>query len=253
MAIDALPVVTGNPLSGVTYFCTTRQGGVSPEPWGTLNLGLHTSDVEQRVHENRRRLQAMLPGTPVWLNQVHGTQVFDADLPHEPSIFPPEADAAVTTRPCLPLVIMTADCLPVVIASSEGLALGVAHAGWRGLAAGVLEDTLKALQAKVNGQVSWHAWIGPAISQPYFEVGADVFNAFSQHDPATHAYFSPTIPGMKWLADLPGLARHRLERAGVATVECSGLCTYSATDTFYSYRRQSQTGRLVTAAWLEAP
>ncbi|MBP6020503.1 MAG: peptidoglycan editing factor PgeF [Burkholderiaceae bacterium] len=223
-------------------------------PWASLNLGLHTADDIALVQANRQRLQAVLPGQPVWLNQVHGTAVFDADTQPEGALSvsdtAPTADAVITTRPGQPLIIMTADCLPVVIVSSDGRALGLAHAGWRGLAAGVLENTLDALKRKADPAVSWHAWIGPAISQPCFEVGDDVVQAFVVSDTQAAAYFiRAKLPG-KWQADLPGLARRRLLQAGVANVQLSGLCTYSEPQRFFSYRRASVTGRLATVAWL---
>lgn len=254
MSDAALPTVSGSPLPGIRYFCTTRQGGVSTGPWASLNLGLHTKDDNAHVQANRQRLRAALPGAPVWLNQEHGTAVFDADalskITPGLSDSPPTADAVITTRSGQPLIIMTADCLPVVMVSSDGRALGAAHAGWRGLAAGVLENTLDALKRKADPGVSWQAWIGPAISQPYFEVGNDVVQAFTVADAQAAAYFIPGRQEGKWQADLPGLARRRLLQAGVAQVELSGLCTYSEPQRFFSYRREPVTGRLATVAWL---
>ncbi len=246
--------VSGLPWTGVNYFCTTRQGGVSGEPWSSFNVGLHTDDDSGHVRENRRLLRARLPGEPLWLNQVHGVQVIDADQwaaaqPGRAAV-PLAADAAVTDQGNRVLAIMTADCLPVVLASVDGRALGVAHAGWRGLAAGVLEQTLLALRAKAPNSAQWRAWIGPAISQRHFEVGPDVFAAFVGQDEQAAVFFAEKTQGGKWLADLPGLARHRLHRAGVGTIELSGYCTFSQAEMFYSYRRNSRTGRLVTVAWL---
>ncbi len=249
----ALHTVSGARLPGVHYFCTTRKGGLSTGPWASLNLGLHTADDIQHVQANRQRLRAALPGLPVWLNQVHGTEVFDADALREPldlSDTAPTADAVITTRLDQPLIIMTADCLPVIMASSDGCALGLAHAGWRGLAAGVLENTLDALKRKADRSASWHAWIGPAISQPCFEVGDEVVQAFIASDTRAAEYFTQGRLAGKWQADLPGLARHRLLQAGVAQVELSGLCTYSEPQRFFSYRRTPVTGRLATVAWL---
>lgn len=251
-----LPTVTGVPWQGVNYFCTTREGGVSEPPWSALNVGLHTGDKAEHVIENRRLLRAGLPGEPVWLNQVHQAQVLDADqyqVPEPGSLAPPpSADAAITMQRNQVLAIMTADCLPVVMASTDGRVLGVAHAGWRGLAAGVLENTLQAMRRRVPDAVAWRAWIGPAISQRHFEVGADVFKAFVSHDPQSAVFFAEEIPGEKWLADLPALARQRLYRAGVSSIELSGYCTYAQSESFYSYRRTALTGRLVTVAWLGA-
>lgn len=272
----ATPSVTGLPWPGVHYFCTTRQGGVSEHAWATLNLGLHAGDEASLVLANRARLRAMLPAEPVWLKQVHGADVFDADrlsaapasgtaadvpvsdvrtsdMPGSdvPVSEVPVADAAVTTQPGTVLAIMTADCLPVVIAGADGKSLGLAHAGWRGLAAGVLEATLEALRARTAHGTPWRAWIGPAISQRYFEVGGDVRAAFCDTDPQASQFFAEKIAGHKWLADLPGLARHRLYSAGVANIELSGECTYARHDQYFSYRRDGQTGRIATLAWLK--
>lgn len=254
MLSQPLPTVSGAPLTGVKYFSTTRQGGVSTGPWESLNLGLHTDDIHNDVHENRKRLLALLPAEPVWLNQVHGITVHDVDNPPKQTLASsndlPVADAAVTCQINQPLAIMTADCLPVVLSNTEGTVLGVAHAGWRGLALGILEATLLALQQKCATSSHWQAWIGPAISQPYFEVGEDVYHAFTGQDPATVLYFYQGVQQSKWLADLPGLALHRLQKAGVQLVHRSNLCTYSQPSHFYSYRRTAVTGRLVTVAWL---
>jgi YfiH family protein len=148
------------------------------------------------------------------------------------------------------LAVMTADCLPVVLASADGRALGLAHAGWRGLAAGILEQTLATLRRRTGGGMAWRAWIGPGISQRHFEVGADVLSAFVDEDPLTSVFFVEKIAGVKWMADLPALARFRLHKAGVSNIELSGYCTFSESDTFFSYRREAQTGRMVTLAWL---
>lgn len=252
-AKSVLPTVTGRLWEGVRYFCTTRHGGVSSKPWDSLNLGLHTGDNPIHVVENGRRLQALLPGEPLWLKQVHGVGVFDADRclsPYDAARVPPIADAAITTMANRVLAIMTADCMPVVFVNSQASALGVAHAGWRGLAAGVLEETLRLLRLKGSAADRWQAWIGPAISQAHFEVGADVFDAFVTQDHQAAAYFVPNRTGRKWMADLPGLARLRLNRAGVGTIEQSGYCTYGQTNDFFSYRRASVTGRIATVAWL---
>jgi YfiH family protein len=241
--------VSGLHWQGVAYFCTTRQGGASRGSYASLNLAGHAQDDPSHVIENRRRLGFYLPAGPLWLNQVHGTHVVDADSPRD-SLAAVTADAAVTARADCVLAIMTADCLPVVMADSRGQVLGVAHAGWRGLANGVLEHTLQCMRAKNPLATQWRAWIGPGISQPHFEVGADVFSAFVDSDPQAAAFFAEKIPHEKWLADLPGLARHRLQQAGVRNVELSGYCTYGQPGHFYSYRREPVTGRMATLAWL---
>lgn len=247
----SIPTISGQPWTGVNYFCTTRQGGVSAGPWASLNLGLHTGDEYDAVSRNRQRLRAMLPGDPVWLTQEHGAEVFDADqaVLQGQATEAPVADGAVTLQANRVLAIMTADCLPVVLASTDGRALGVAHAGWRGLAAGVLENTLSALRQRLPGNTAWRAWIGPAISQSCFEVGADVYEAFADADPGSATFFAPKESGRKWLADLPALARRRLTKEGVGTIELSGQCTFNQADMFYSYRRDATTGRMVTLAW----
>lgn len=254
--------VTGAPWPGVRYFSTWRTGGVSPAPWDSLNLGTHVQDSPDAVRANRARLRQSLPAEPLWLDQVHGTQVCDADgvraddAEHktEAGVWrlrgTPCADAAVTAVRGRPLVIMTADCLPVVLADGAGRVLGVAHAGWRGLAAGVLENTLAALRARCPDADTWHAWLGPAIAQPAFEVGPEVREAFVSSDPDAAACFVRWPDSGRWHADLAGLARLRLARAGVAHVELSGECTFARADRYFSYRRTARTGRQATLAWL---
>lgn len=240
--------VTGLPWAGVQYFCTTRKGGVSVAPWESFNLAQHVGDDPRCVEDNRARLRLMLPAAPLWLEQVHGCEVWDADgdVAHSP----PRADAAVTTQAGRVLAIMTADCLPVVMADERGSVLGVAHAGWRGLAAGVLENTLAAMRERASAASMWRAWIGPAISQAHFEVGDEVYEAFVGPDARLAMYFVADRPRGRWRADLPSIARHRLFHAGVQQIECSGRCTYADKDRFFSYRRQSCTGRQATLAWL---
>lgn len=268
--IASLPVVTGPQWAGVNYFCTTRAGGVGVAPHDTLNLGRRAGDNPDTVAENRRRVRAAVPAEPLWLRQVHGSEVVDADAMDaagEPAAGEPAAgesttgapaqdepavDASVTTQPGRVLAVMVADCLPVVITDSKGLVLGAAHAGWRGLSGGVLENTLAAMRAKAPQAEGWRAWVGPGIGPQHFEVGQDVLDAFTADDPATARYFTPR-PGLsgKWLADLAGLADFRLRRAGVQEVALSGLCTVSASDRFFSYRRDGETGRMALLAWLD--
>lgn len=265
--VHPLLPIRGPRWPGVAYGCTTRAGGVSTGPRASLNLALHVGDDEQAVLENRRRLAEGLPREPFWLEQVHGTRVVQvSDRGYSPLDFapsgecralpivtdptPPCADAAVTTEPGVVLAIMTADCLPVVIADTEGRALGLAHAGWRGLAAGVLESTLAALKLSVPDARGWQAWIGPAIAQDAFEVGDEVRQAFLDTHPRAAAYFVAGQRTGKWYADLAGLACHRLETMGVYGIGLSGLCTYARHDLFYSYRRTATTGRIATVGWL---
>lgn len=275
--MSGLATVSGLAWPGVNYFCTTRRGGGSGYAWASLNLGLHTGDDSDQVAFNRQTLCARLPGEPVWLRQVHGSDVFDADAgvvlvgrgderntcaplaqpgPGEASDARlagselPVADAAITLQPEKVLAIMTADCLPVVMASADGTALGVAHAGWRGLALGVLENTLHSLRRRRPDVKAWRAWVGPGIGQAHFEVGDEVYQAFVEHDAASALYFVSKEGEGKWLADLPSLARHKLARAGVNHIELSGECTYARPDLYFSYRRDGVTGRLATVAWL---
>ncbi|GAA4337871.1 peptidoglycan editing factor PgeF [Pigmentiphaga soli] len=238
---------------GVRMACTTRAGGASAGPFGGFNLGAHVGDEPAAVAANRERLQRLLPGAPRWLEQVHGTAVADVDA--LPADAVPRADAAVTRRPGTVLAIMTADCLPVVIADARSSVLAVAHAGWRGLLAGVLEQAVTAMA--VGPGVPVRAWLGPAIGPQAFEVGDEVRAAFVAEDPACACAFAATgghdaQGAPKWLADLPALAQHRLRRAGVGVVVHSGLCTVAESDRFFSYRRDGRTGRFATLAWLEA-
>lgn len=243
-----LSAVTGMPWPGVQYFCTWRTGGVSQAPRDSLNLGLHVGDAPEAVLENRARLQRALPDAPLWLTQVHGTTVCDDDRVVD-STGRIEADAAVTTRRCRPLAILTADCLPVVLADAAGSVLGVAHAGWRGLAAGVLENTLARMRRQAPLARGWRAWIGPGIGPSAFEVGDEVRAAFLRIDAGLAVHFTRS-PAGRWLADLAGLAQSRLRRAGVEQVESSGECTYLQADRYFSYRRAHPTGRQASLAWL---
>lgn len=240
--------LTGLPWAGVRYFCTTRETGSSAAPWDGFNLALHVGDAPEAVAANRARLGQSLPAEPLWLDQVHGSDVWDADT--EPAGFTPKADAVVTMQKGRVLAIMTADCLPVIIADERGTVLGAAHAGWRGLAAGVLENTLTQMRLRAPDASGWRAWIGPAISQARFEVGEDVRDAFLSQNADLAMYFAADPVRGRWRADLPSIARHRLFCAGVRQVECSGLCTYADAQRFYSYRRVSPTGRQATLAWL---
>lgn len=244
----------------VGVLSTTRRGGVSPAPYddgmggGGLNLGTHVGDQPHKVAQNRAILCENLPHEPVWLSQVHGTAVANvADVrPQEV----PEADASLSTVPGRVCVIMTADCLPVLFADKEGKTVAAAHAGWRGLASGVLERTVEAMRAAGAGELT--VWMGPAIGAYQFEVGPDVMQAFlngAVDDSGVRhvkAAFS-TIDGKpgKYLCDIYGLARYLLHRAGVASVHGGEFCTVSNSGRFYSYRRDGVTGRQATLIWLK--
>jgi len=220
--------------ANVRAVMTTRQGG---------NLATHVGDDAAAVAANRRRLRATLdlPAEPAWLEQVHGHAV--AVLPGN---IPGPADAAVTFTPGQVCAVLVADCLPVFLASRAGDRVGVAHAGWRGLAAGVVEATVAALDCEPGSLV---AWLGPAIGPDAFEVGGDVREAFIGRDPGAAGAFRAGRAG-RFLADLPALARRRLAALGIHDVRGGGLCTHADPARFYSYRRDGVTGRMAALAWL---
>ena len=224
---------------------TTRLGGVSTGAYASLNLGDHVADDPASVASNRARLVAalQLPSEPLWLRQEHGTRV----VVHDGSHGFPEADAAVAFEPGRVLAILTADCLPVVLASRDGARLGVAHAGWRGLAAGVIETTIKTLGIPPSELV---AWLGPAIGATAFEVGGEVREAFVSHDADSAAAFTENARG-RWQANLYSLAKRRLLLHGVTSVSSIEACTFIDTARFYSFRRHAVTGRMATLAWVE--
>lgn len=235
----------------VRALSTLRSGGVSRAPYddgkggGGMNLGLHVGDREDDVLENRRILRAMLPAEPVWLEQVHGTRVVDAA---EVSGIP-QADASIATRPGIVCAIMTADCLPVLLCDVQGKVVGAAHAGWRGLAGGVLERTVTAMREAGANEIL--AWLGPAIGPLSFEVGADVLEAFTASDDEAGTLFMK-IEGVdgKYLADIYGLARRRLNGCGVTRISGGGWCTMRD-ERFFSFRRDRQTGRMASLVWIE--
>lgn len=227
----------------VRALVTTRNGGASAGPYTSMNLGQRVGDDPATVDENRRLLRSFLPAEPNWLHQVHGARVVRAEDPGEAR----EADAVVTRQPNCVCPIMIADCMPVLFADRAGGAIGAAHAGWRGLAGGVLENTISALDVAPANLV---AWMGPAIGPAAFEVGSDVRDAFIAMDPAAANAFRAQGSG-KWLADLFLLARQRLARAGVTAVYGGGLCTYSDPARFFSHRRDKVSGRMAALIWME--
>ena len=229
----------------VRALSTTRTGGVSEGRWKSLNLGDHVQDDPAAVSGNRRILvrEAALPSEPFWLRQVHGCAVADTDADQERC----EADAAWSGRPGQVCAVMTADCLPVLFTNRAATRVAAAHAGWRGLAAGVLEQAIGSF-ADAPGEIL--AWLGPAIGPEAFEVGDEVRNAFiSLHAEAASA-FTASRPG-HWLADIYSLARTRLAAAGVSQVYGGEFCTFSDSERFFSYRRDGVTGRMATLIWLE--
>lgn len=225
--------------------CTRRSGGTSQDGYAALNLGAHVGDDPARVAANRQRLVAGLdlPSEPVWLSQVHGIAV--ADLDDNPSRAEP-ADAAVATRPERVVGILTADCLPVLLCDRHGRCWAGAHAGWRGLAAGVLEATVARMPARPADLL---AWFGPAIGADRFEVGAEVRAAFVDHHSDDHVAFREARRPGKFRADIVALATARLRRVGVTAVYGGGPCTIADT-AYYSYRRDGeQTGRMASLIW----
>jgi polyphenol oxidase len=283
------------PPPGISAFTTLRHGaGVSLPPFDRFNLGARCGDDPLAVAENRAELveRFALPSVPLWLQQVHGTDVlrFDAPAPSpamaeegwggdtsssadfpsshttpsqpriehgagSPPAFAKEgaenaepiADASVTSTPGTVLAILTADCLPVVFAAEDGSAIGAAHAGWRGLAGGVLENTVAAMDIAPERIV---AWLGPAAGPQAYEIGQEVFDAFVSLDGRAASAFVATRPG-HWKVDLYALARQRLTDAGVTRVFGGGLCTISDPQRFYSHRRDARTGRMATLVWMQ--
>jgi YfiH family protein len=231
----------------VRALSTTRAGGASGGPYSSFNVGTAVGDDPASVAANRALLRDLLPAEPSWLRQVHGTRLVDAA-----SLAPgevPEADAAVTRTPGMVLAIQAADCMPVLLAHREGKVIAAAHAGWRGLSGGVIENAVAGMDVPAGDIV---AWLGPAISGPSYEVGEDVRQAFLAADPHAAAGFAAGAqPGKYWL-DLYALARQRLQRLGVASVHGGGFCTLKDSERFYSYRRDGATGRMATLLWLES-
>ncbi|MGE8500095.1 MAG: peptidoglycan editing factor PgeF [Pseudomonas sp.] len=227
--------------SRVRACTTTRLGGISATPFDTLNLGDHVEDDPQSVVVNRQRLVSQLGCQPAWLRQVHGVVVAEAD----PGTVV-EADASWTNLPGVACTVMTADCLPALFCDQAGTRVAAAHAGWRGLAAGVLESTLDSLGCAPEDVL---VWLGPAIGPQAFEVGAEVRDVFlAQHLHAADA-FVPSANAGRFMADIYQLARIRLAARGVTAVYGGGLCTYSD-PRFFSYRRASRTGRFASLIWL---
>jgi YfiH family protein len=236
---------------------TTRSGGVSVGPAAGMNLGLAGAirsgiDTPEAVMRNRRTLDAFLPSSPVWLEQVHGANVavLDAASAAAARARPPVADAAVTRGHGIVCAVLTADCLPVLFADRRGRAVGIAHAGWRGLAAGVIKATVAALDNEGVPARDLCVWLGPAIGPRAFEVGPDVRDAFAAVDAGSAACFAPR-GGDKWHADLCALARRALAAAGVRALGGDTECTWSDATRFYSHRRDRATGRMATLVWLQ--
>ncbi len=222
---------------------TTRNGGISAAPYYSLNLSSNVGDAPLAVARNRMLLEPMLPSEPVWLKQVHGVVVADAAQAE----CWPEADACVSAHPGAVCVVMTADCLPVLLCNDEGSVISAVHAGWRGLCDGVIEHTVRAMEVPPNTLM---AWLGPAIGVQTFEVGDEVRTEFIAKDPQAAAAFVLGTSG-KWFADIYQLASLRLDALGVTRIYGGGLCTYTDSVNFFSYRRDGVTGRMGTFIWLD--
>lgn len=234
-------------------------GGVSAAPYASLNLGAHVGDSAAAVAENRRRLRAAagLPAEPAWLAQVHGTRVIDLDAEGDFDATAPRpwgpADAAFTRRRGRVCAILTADCLPLLLAAESGDLVAAVHAGWRGLAGGVIEATVRALQiapALRAAPETLMAWLGPAIGPQHFEVGVEVREALLKDDLGAEGAFAPNARG-RFFADLYMLAHRRLSALGVGRIYGGGQCTYAEGDRYFSHRRDGVTGRQASMIWLE--
>jgi len=236
----------------VRALVTTRYGGVSDGVYAGLNLGDHVGDDPALVAQNRAALRARLPTEPVWLKQVHGVVVADADAASGPV----DADASVARRPDTVCAVLTADCLPLLLCDDAGTVVAAAHAGWRGLAAGVIEHTVRAMGV---APASLMAYLGPAIGPAAFEVGDEVRQTFLKADPAAQLAFTQhsahstqhsPLGTEKWLADIYLLATQQLNRLGVERIHGGGYCTHGDPQRFYSYRRDGATGRMASLIWL---
>ncbi|MGB0845493.1 MAG: peptidoglycan editing factor PgeF [Thiolinea sp.] len=238
---------------GINAVCTTRCGGVSTAPFDSLNLGDHVADAPEAVVENRRILREalQLPAEPLWLEQVHGTDVHCIDGSavqiEGANRDIPSADASAVFIENQIAVVMTADCLPVLFCDQAGTRVAAAHAGWRGLCNGVLEQTVTQLACEPENLM---AWLGPAIGPEVFEVGAEVREAFIQHDAQASQAFKAGVEESKFLADIYLLARQRLQAIGINQIYGGNFCTLTDSDRFFSYRREARTGRMASLIWM---
>lgn len=232
-------------LKNIHAAVTTRLGGVSQSPYTSFNLATHVGDNPTAVHENRTRMRTALtlPSEPLWLKQVHGVTVVDAAQ----ADVEPEADGAFCAQAGVVCAVLTADCLPVLLCNRQGTKVAALHAGWRGLAGGVIEAGVKALSEPGKELL---AWLGPAIGPEKFEVGAEVRTIFVQHDPQAAGAFRGTH-NEKYLADIYILARQRLQKLGITSVYGGDFCTVTDSTRFFSYRRDGVTGRMATLIWID--
>jgi YfiH family protein len=227
----------------VRAFSTTRNCGFSKGPWSQFNLGAHCGDHPEDVAQNRKFLRTLLPSDPPWLRQVHGTAVTSwNDMRHSDV----GEDAIVSNQPGQVCAVLTADCLPVLFCNKTGTKVAAAHAGWRGLAAGILEATVEKLGCHSTELL---AWLGPAIGPQAFEVGNDVYGVFVELNADHASAFRPH--GDRLLADLYKLARLKLSGMGIEKISGGQFCTYTDKDKFFSYRRDGQTGRMATLIWID--
>ena len=233
----------------VCAFVTTRKGGVSQTPYDSFNLADHVGDNAQCVARNRQRLCEMLslPQEPQWLRQAHGTRALIADEIR--AISPPEADASHTQKTGVVCAVLTADCLPILLCDRQGAHVAAIHAGWKGLAAGIIEATINAMNTRPHQLL---AWLGPAIGPRAFEVGPDVYQAFLPTHKNAASAFTP-FGKNKWLADIYMLARQKLVASGVTAVDGGDFCTYTDQQRFFSYRRDGEkTGRMAAVIWIKS-
>ncbi len=225
----------------INAFTTTRIGGCSQGPFASFNLGHHVEDDDNHVNQNRQLLQQQLPSEPLWLQQVHGNTVVQADLCNSY----PKADAAFTSQASKVCCILTADCLPILLCDKQGKHIAAIHGGWRSLATNIIANTLQEMKVPPQDTL---AWLGPAIGPSKFEVGEEVRNAFIQSNSSLEKAFMPQQD--KWLANLYIIATQQLSQLRVTDVYGGEYCTYSQHELFYSYRRDTHTGRMASLIWL---
>jgi len=233
----------------VKAFITTRHAGASLGPYSSFNLALHCGDDSAKVLQNRATLRQFLPQEPFWLHQIHGTDVVSADQPA--SLEQAQADACIAQLPHHVCPIMVADCLPILLACESGQRVAAVHAGWRGLAAGIIEKTVLTLSLQGSAPERLMAYIGPGIGASAFEVGEEVYDTFLRQNPHNRSAFIRS-PLQRWHADLHALALVALKSAGVHKVYGQPVCTYSDPERFYSYRRDRITGRMAAFIWLDS-
>ena len=247
----------------IRALCTTRNASLSNQssdelgfslpPYNAFNLATHVGDNAAHIQKNRHLLyeQACLPNVPFWLDQQHTTKTVCLDSMTASTWQAPVADASWTTQANLVSVVMTADCIPMLVTNKSGTLVSAIHAGWKGLAEGIVSQSLQALPDTPNNLL---VWIGPCIRQPNFEVGEDVYTEFTATNPKTRRFFKSIAsePEQKYLADLAGLLNLELKQFGVNEIYDSGMCSYAQSEQFYSYRREGVTGRMASLIWIEA-